>query len=136
MNRLLAFVAMPLLLLGCAGSGESGRSVGLGEAFTLKPGESVRVGDHLRLTFEKVTEDSRCPVGVECVSEGNARVHLEYISPDHPPLGIFLNTMRSLTRDTTVQRYHIALVSLVPQPRSGVTMKPEEYRAELVVKAP
>jgi len=91
------------------------------------------VGDNLRITFEGVGEDSRCPVGAQCATEGNARVDLEYISPDSSPLGFSLNTSRTSTRDTTLQRYRIALTALTPQPKEGSRIQPEEYSAQLIV---
>lgn len=129
---------IPLILLaglaaGCSGSEGSGKSVDIGETFLLKMGESARVGDNLRLSFEGVPDDSRCPEGVQCVTEGNARVNLKYITPDHPPLDFSLNTMRRLTRDTVIQHYRIALADLTPRPKAGTQIQPGEYQAQLRV---
>jgi hypothetical protein len=118
---------------GCAGSESSGGKAPLGEEFTLRMGESTTVGDNLRLTFEAVEEDSRCPEGVTCVWEGNARVRLGYITPDHPPIALHLNTSGRFARDTTVQRYHIELRALLPAKKEGVEIKPADYSARLMV---
>lgn len=61
-----------LLLLGCA---TSTREVPLGEPFTLTPGESAMV-DGVRITFERVGQDSRCPPDVTCIWAGDAEVKL------------------------------------------------------------
>ena len=70
------------LLLGFAACTSGGRletpsqpQVALGEAFTLKPGQSASVQDGaLRVRFESVINDSRCPRGVTCIWEGDAVV--------------------------------------------------------------
>lgn len=122
-----------MILAGCMGNEGGSGKFDLGEEFALKPGESARVGDNLRITFEGVGEDSRCPEGVQCITEGNARVDLEYISPDSSPLGFSLNTSRTSTRDTTLQRYIIALKALTPHPKQGSRIQPKEYSARLIV---
>jgi len=50
----------------------------LGSSFRLVDGESVEELGTLR--FEAVTEDSRCPTGVDCVWEGEATVQISLYS--------------------------------------------------------
>jgi hypothetical protein len=70
----LAYILPPVS--GCAGPAEV-IEAGLGEEFTLPIGEeAVITGEDLRISFEEVTEDSRCPKNVECVWEGQARYAL------------------------------------------------------------
>jgi len=128
---LAVLLVVSAMLAGCAPKGDHAEP---GEHFTLAPGESMRVGDHVRITFEGVGDDSRCPEGAECVWEGNAVVRLEYIAPDSPPIGFRLNTARTLTRDTTIQRHRIELVSLTPYPKTETGVRPSDYRAELVMQ--
>ena len=50
----------------------------LGQPFSLRSGESaVLQRENVRLRFDSVPEDSRCPKTVQCVWAGNARVRLE-----------------------------------------------------------
>lgn len=123
-----------MIVHGCAGSESSGGKASLGEEFTLREGESARVGDNLRLTFQSVEEDSRCPEGVQCAWEGNARVRIGYITPDHPPIDFALNTSGRYTRDTTIQGYHITLRAVLPTPKANVKIDPKEYSVRMVVE--
>jgi hypothetical protein len=43
----------------------------------LRVGQTVEFDRDLRVTFIKVVKDSRCPVGVQCVWEGDAEVLLQ-----------------------------------------------------------
>lgn len=43
----------------------------LGHEFTLSIGNPVSItGEDLRLTFQEVVQDNRCPTGAECITEG------------------------------------------------------------------
>ena len=54
----------------------------LNEAFTLGGRqEAVIAGENLRLQFDQVLEDSRCPTQVECVWTGQARIAI-VVQPD------------------------------------------------------
>jgi len=44
--------------------------------FTLRPGQSVDVSEGTRFTFERVSQDSRCPVRALCASSGTANVEV------------------------------------------------------------
>src|SRR5688500_18294200 len=80
MRYLLAASLLASVYAGCNGGAApvsipGGPSVALGQEFTLGPGESVSLADGvLSVRFERVTEDSRCPRGVNCVWEGDAVV--------------------------------------------------------------
>ena len=50
----------------------------MNEEFALAPGQTATVsGTSVRLTFERVSEDSRCPTDVTCIWEGDAVVVLK-----------------------------------------------------------
>ncbi len=68
-----ALYAFPLAVE--AGPGGSRPAVGLGEEFSLRPGEGVAIeATAWSLTFTAVSEDSRCPKDVICVWAGRAVV--------------------------------------------------------------
>src|SRR5215203_1939281 len=73
MRVLLAGVS--LLLTGCAVAPAARPSVSPGEEFTLALGQSVGTAQKgIVLKFERVIDDSRCPMNARCVWEGNARI--------------------------------------------------------------
>jgi hypothetical protein len=50
----------------------------LEQEFSLSVGKSASIaGEDLRLTFEEVLQDNRCPIGAECITEGAVVCRLE-----------------------------------------------------------
>lgn len=63
---------LPLLAAGCT-SAAAEIEAGLGQEFLLPIGqEALITGEDLRISFEDVTEDSRCPLNVTCIWAGRA----------------------------------------------------------------
>jgi hypothetical protein len=90
------------------------------------------VGDDVRLTLKSVTDDSRCPVDVTCVWEGDAKVSIEVITPS-PRAEHELHTTGRESHEAKHGPYRVTLVKLEPAPRSTVTISSSDYRATLVV---
>ena len=110
----------------------SGEKIPLGREFTLAVGQSAVVGDGVRLTLKSVTDDSRCPVDVTCVWEGDAKVSVEVITPS-PRAEHELHTTGRESHEAKHGAYRVTLVKLEPAPRSTVTISSSDYRATLVV---
>ena len=100
----------------------------------LAPGESVFLQD-LAVKFEGVSADSRCPVGVTCIWEGDAVVELTASDPPSGGEALELHTAGPFPREATHGRYLIRLVALTPQPREGQPVSAPDYRATLRVSA-
>lgn len=74
---LAAALLFPLVGAGCATAQAPADAVAApGEPLALRLRESVTVGGHT-VRFAEVVEDSRCPLGVACVSPGVARIRVE-----------------------------------------------------------
>ena len=140
--RLLATIAFIVLLSGCAGRGDSrpkcetpvGRDPVLGNSFNLRYGErSILAGEDLVLTFVQVLEESRCPVGVQCIWEGNARVGVNVEKPPSRSATLELNTSRRYDTEATYQGYRVQLLQVVPYPRHGHTLQAADYCANLKI---
>jgi hypothetical protein len=117
-----------IFAMGC-GSSSSGPSAALRQPVELAPGQTAQVGP-LRITFTAVSADSRCPVDVVCVWEGDAVAELTVSQPTGAVETRELHT--SSPRSTTYDGFQIELVRLEPVPRSTRTIPPESYR--LVVR--
>ena len=109
-----------------------GEKIPLGREFTLAPGQSVVVEDDVRLTLKSVSDDSRCPVDVTCVWEGDAKVAVEVITPT-PRAEHELHTSSRFDREAKHGAYRITLVELEPAPRSTAPPSSSDYRATFVV---
>jgi hypothetical protein len=107
-------------------------NVPLGREFTLAVGQSAVVDDDVRLTLKGVSEDSRCPIDVTCVWEGDAKVSVEVITPT-PRAEHELHTSARFDREAKHGAYRITLVKLEPAPRSTAPPSAADYRATLLV---
>jgi hypothetical protein len=126
-----ALIVCGLLLAasGCAGV-QTAAVVEQGASFTLAPGETAAVREtDARLTFKRVTEDSRCPVDVSCVWAGDAKIEVT-ISRNGPADE---TRILSINHETTVGNLRIRFVSLAPVPRQADASVPRKYIAEFVV---
>lgn len=130
MARLPALIAAVVVFA----SGASRPVPTLGVEFRLAPGESVTLeSTTLRLRFDRVVQDSRCPTDVECFWAGDAVVALFAREGKDPERRYELHTNLA-GQDTAVHgRYRLRLVRLDPYP-AHVNEKPgPDYRAVLVV---
>lgn len=85
------------------------------EAVTLKAGqEKVIRSGKLRVKFQRVVEDSRCPINARCVWAGNARVRL-IVSSGRDARTIELNSILS-PKNVDVFGFRFQLESLDPHP--------------------
>jgi hypothetical protein len=94
-------------------------------------GQSQRVGA-LTVRFDEVSADSRCPLGVQCVWEGDAVVLLTVTATARSG-ALELHTAGRFPREGTYEGYRVRLVSLEPQPRAGEPVRVDQYRATLMV---
>jgi hypothetical protein len=126
-----------LLLASCGTSPTGPRTVRLDSPFTLAPGQAAQVdGGGLRVTFEGVSADSRCPVAVNCVWEGDAVVVLS-VRPDGAAAARSeLHTSGRYPAEAEVGGYRVRLASLAPAPRESASPAPGDYRASLIVTRP
>ena len=133
-------IGLGVLGVGCARHPEAASDGPLVIAFADQPfalgyGREAQIaGGALRVRFEDVTEDSRCPGGrVQCVWAGNARIILRVSSTS----GSQLDTL-SLTLEPHRSRFaghSIAFEGLAPAPTPDSHPSKEQYVATLRVSA-
>jgi hypothetical protein len=115
--------------------------VKLGEEFTLALGESIGVaGGQVILEFKQVLEDSRCPVNVRCIWEGNAKIELAIREFSPSPGGgkalevlastAELNTSSRFATKQKVSDFTVQLLRLEPTPVAGTQIA--NYVATLI----
>ena len=119
---------------GSVGHGDQA-TVDLGRSFRLRPGESGEVsGTSMRLRFERVSEDSRCPVGVTCVWAGDAIVQLT-TTVNQSTSRVELHTNPDLEQDHHVRDgFGIRLVRLEPLPTTNAPVGQADYLVTLMVE--
>lgn len=129
---LVNLIAAAAVLPACTGA-PAAVSAGLGQEFSLPLGqEAVITGEDLRIAFNDVVEDSRCPQDVTCVWEGRA-IAAVTITYQNTPSSVVL-TEPGLTdgAEDTFQGYGIVF-HLEPYPRSGQTIAKEDYSLRMTI---
>ena len=98
------------------------------ETLVLKAGQQKRSKvSGLTVKFVSVTEDSRCPIGANCVWAGNAKVRVA-ITGTRGSKTFEFNTSMGPKGDSW-EGWSITIDSLTPEPRAGKPTDPRHYQA-------
>lgn len=135
------FVLFAAGYIGC--NGETAIGVALGREFKIRYGQELTVkgqeltvnGQDLKVKFASLLEESRCPAGVECFWEGDARILIGVGHATVEEAHMELHTSRG-GGDTEgrYQNYVIRLVALYPnRPRNIGNINQSGYIATLLV---
>lgn len=99
---------------------------------------TVRVTKQKRAPRSKVTiklisviEDSRCPIGTNCIWAGNATIKVK-LSFNGKTETVELNTTTG-RRGGQIDYWAVNLESLTPAPKSGTTLDPRKYAAKFTI---
>jgi len=92
----------------------------------------VNYEKNISIELDSVTEDSRCPVNVECIWAGNARAKF-ILNSNNRPSGFSLNTSTVFRNDTIISGYDIKLIELKPYPVYLHPINQTEYIAMIKI---
>lgn len=129
----LLVVTIALFLAACsAAAGEVTAS--LGEESMLKVGQGVAIqGQDLKVKFQEVVQDSRCPMDVICVWQGEASmlVEITYRESVHP----VVLTQSGMAGELTTKEFNEYTLAfrLEPYPDSARQIPAKDYRLVLAV---
>lgn len=140
----LNWIALPLLLaLTLSGCGATpsvpsdSPTITLGQEFQVAAGRTATLpAANVRVVFNGVSEDSRCPSGVQCAWAGQAVVQISVYTPDGKAVGynLLLGGTRPNDDQATSGAYTIRLRALDPLPSSeSEAVKPANYVATLLM---
>jgi hypothetical protein len=105
----------------------------LNENFEMKFGETYCNPEHrFRLNIDSI-QDGRCPIGVYCIWEGNARVYLNLEEKKEGNSKFFLNTVNGFLHDTTIHGIRFELIGLDPYPDIDFDYPQEVYVATMLI---
>jgi hypothetical protein len=119
--------------LGCGGP-TSASQLPLGQAFELRPGTSAALQDGLKVAFDAVRSDSRCPMDALCIWAGDAIVAVRLSQSAGSQVERELHAGASGS-EASYLTYSIKLVALMPYPRSDRQIQPHDYVATFTVNA-
>ncbi|HEX2081457.1 MAG TPA: hypothetical protein VHG08_27385 [Longimicrobium sp.] len=134
MRTLIAVAVVPLLA-GCINTFRTGPVPGTDANQEVQiPAGQTRTFDEERLVigFWEVLEDSRCPVGAQCVTAGNASVGLVLQERGEATRSVTLNTTAQ-PRRVSHEGYVIEVVDLQPLPTTAGPPDVESYVVRLRV---
>ena len=134
-RMLLPAAALIALLGACEGTtptvDASVRGIGTDTVFFLRVGQEVRAPDStMRIGFGGVRSDSRCPVDVICVWQGDAAVEIGVAFGMGPTVPYVLHTALE-PRSVELGIYRITLAEVRPVPVSTSRIPPDHYVAGL-----
>ena len=122
-----------LLAISCADGSNTKRPVELGQEFDLRIGETASItAERYYVGFSSVTEDSRCPEGVDCIWAGNAVVRASISKVNGRQESVDLNTGLE-PKEKLNGGYRLRLVRLRPYPKKDETIGKKDYVATFVV---
>ena len=120
------------MLAACSGSPTEPDRVRTGRPFDLRVGDSALTTDDLRIRFDTVRSDSRCPIDAFCVRAGEAVIAITLSWRGEVAIGRELETVPSRS-EVTHSRFTVTLAELQPYPRSDRQTQPNDYIATFVV---
>jgi hypothetical protein len=104
-----------------------------GVAFGLPLGKVATVSANgARITFNRVTDDSRCPIDVVCIWAGDAKIELT-VAPNGSSAETRVISVTAPNNEVAAAGMRIRLVSLAPAPRQSEPSAKRAYVAQLVV---
>ncbi len=86
----------------------------------------------MRVRLVEVEEDSRCPVGVECIWAGNVRVALLVRGPGRTSRRVALNTA-SEPREIKLKGRTLTISKVSPARVVNRDLRPRDYRVTLTL---
>ena len=93
------------------GANPGGRMIEDGQTFTTHAGERVTLADSSTLRYVHLSNDSRCPPGVQCIWAGDAEVAFEWTSGSGAVTAFSLHTGKEPKQEVLGER-RLTLTSL------------------------
>jgi hypothetical protein len=128
--KVLSFL-VSLVTLGTVLAGCTGRNFRFGEQFTFAPGQSVTVGGEVKVKFVNVTEDSRCPKGVQCIWAGQVVCLLE-LTAGGKTSQVSVIESGGGPAEQTASDYQFKF-EVAPYPEAGKQISLKDYRLSMNV---
>ena len=132
---ILLFTTLTAFVNSCSKSGNKFREGTI--ALKLSECENGNIsGDDLKLCFNKVVSDSRCPANAVCIWQGAATATFSFTKNGNAHrFDLSTITMKpNYTKDTVIAGYKIEFINLLPYPGTVADPVPDSQRkAELKI---
>lgn len=135
MIKYISIIVLLLMFSSCNKETQNGenKSLVLKQKLELKVNECVS-NNTISMCVDSVSSDSRCPMDVVCIWQGNAAVSVSFtLNETVHHLTLNTGNTNSYPSDTTIQQFKISLTELAPYPVSTQTIGQNDYRISLMV---
>lgn len=99
---------------------------------TVKYGEEIVVNENIKIKFNGVIEDSRCPMDAICIWQGNAAAEIEITTTDEKLTEVLNSTV--FPQFVWVSGITIELKEVNPYPSTQIKIEPKDYSLVLNLK--
>ena len=118
--------------MACGGSPTQPDAV-MGQPFEVRAGTTAELPDGIRLRFDSMLSDSRCPIDAICVRAGEAVIAITLSKAGTVAAEFDVQTDPPDRRSAVYSGHSITLTALQPFPRSDRQFQPSDYVATFVV---
>ena len=126
-----------LFVAGCTSERPGAPTGPLDVQLVVGAGETADVqGASIRIRFQGVMGDSRCPADAVCIQGGDALVRIDVLPTGSAGPSVTYDLHTGSERPVKHGDLTIALVQLIPYPFSSRPISPAEYRATLRITRP
>lgn len=138
MKTFLIILSIATLSLGnsCSKSGDKRLREGTIELTLHESAEGSIKGDRVKLGFEAVVSDSRCPANAMCIWQGAATATFSFTkNGDSHRFNLSTITMEpNYTKDTVIAGYKIEFINLLPYPGTFTPPAPDnQVKAQMKI---
>ncbi len=136
MNRLSLLLMLPLIVVLAAGcKGDGSVKTALGQQFTLAIGQTATFKNNsLKIKFIDVTQDSRCPKGVQCIQAGQVVCSVE-ITTNGATIPVVLTEIGGSSEFTSNASGGLTFnFQVLPYPEAGKQIDKKDYRLTMTVR--
>ena len=140
MKKLSLYLLAALAICSFACSSDSSQpSFELSSPFTLKQGETISWKDDaaVKIRFDQVPDDSRCPKDVQCVWAGRAQVNISFTQDgDSQSNSLILGDPAGTNYTDMAQfgAFKVKLLQVNPYPEANKPIEQSAYSVELEVR--
>lgn len=129
----MKYVVLAAIVSVACGRSPTQPDVVTGQPFDVRAGATVELPDGIRLRFDSVLSDSRCPIDAVCVRAGEAVVAITLSKAGTVAAEFDVQTDPPDRRSAVYSGHSITLTALQPFPRSDRQVQPSDYVATFVV---
>lgn len=136
MRSLFGLLGLLLFVAGCSKPVPLPTQFSLDLPFSVKIGQTALGPEALgfSIRFDKMKADSRCPMGVKCITAGKADMELSILKGDtRKAVLLSFTTTQGIGNVTEFEGYDIRVVGVTPFKQENKEISPEQYAIAISV---